>query len=50
MSGKTHTNSAILPYLTPGTCTDRTCDGSCGRVNHPYAGMVTADEETTGCG
>jgi hypothetical protein len=49
MSGrKVHTNSTIEPYLTPSTCTDPTCDGSCGRASHPAA--VPADAEVAGCG
>jgi hypothetical protein len=46
------TDSALVPYLTPRTCTDPRCDGSCGeRRAHPNAPvLVPADEETIGCG
>jgi hypothetical protein len=45
---KTHTDASLVPYLTPRTCTDPSCNGSCGRKNHPAA--IPADEEVAGCG
>jgi len=44
MSGKVRIDSSRVPYTTPRTCTDRSCDGSCGR-NHPYAPVAAWDDE-----
>ena len=42
------TGPAAEPWMSPGTCTDPDCNGSCGRISHPYA--LPADAETIGCG
>ena len=33
---KTHTDASVIPIFTQRTCTEPSCDGTCGR-QHPNA-------------
>jgi len=39
-----HTDASVIPIFTQRTCTEPSCDGTCGR-SHPALAMVTADDD-----